>query len=179
LDGLKHPRTLASVRAEGIDSYVGIMIPGGHAPLEDLMTDPDLGQILRAFHAAGKTTALICHGPIALISTLPNASAFRAALVAGNADEARRLGTGWPYDGYRLTIFSTPEEQFAETHQLGGRTLFYPADALTDARGKVETAKSWTPKVVRDRELITAQQPFSDEAFSKALITALDSLSHR
>jgi len=34
------------------------------------LTDPALGRLLRAFHAAGKTTALVCHGPIALLSAL-------------------------------------------------------------------------------------------------------------
>lgn len=174
LSALKHPRTLASVRSEGINSYVGIIIPGGHAPLEDLMTDPDLGQILRAFHNAGKMTGLICHGPVALASSLPDASDFYAALVAGDMNEIRRLGGGWPYAGYHMTVFSTEEEHFAETHQLNGDVFFYPAMALRDAGAIVETAKIWTPNVVTDRELITAQQPFSDKEFSVAVVKALD-----
>ena len=174
LDALRHPHTLASVRAEGIGPYVGIIVPGGHAPLEDLMTDPDLGQILRAFHNAGKTTGLICHGPVALASSLPDARGFYAALVAGNATAIRRFAAGWPYVGYRMTVFSIPEEQFAETHQLKGRVFFYPATALMDAGATVEEAGIWTPNVVKDRELITAQQPFSDKQFSVALVRALD-----
>lgn len=174
LDALKHPRTLASVHAEGIGAYVGIIVPGGHAPLEDLMTDPDLGQILLAFHNAGKTTGLICHGPVALASSLPDARGFHAALITGNGNEIRRLAAGWPYAGYHLTVFSTPEEKFAETHQLNGHVLFYPATALTDAGAIVEAAGIWTPNVVTDRELITAQQPFSDKEFSVALVNALD-----
>ncbi|GBQ99427.1 transcriptional regulator [Gluconobacter cerinus NRIC 0229] len=174
LDSLKHPRSLASVNAEGINAYVGIVIPGGHAPLEDLMTDPDLGKILRAFHSAGKTTALICHGPVALASSLPDASGFHDALMTGNMNDIRQLAGGWPYAGYRMTVFSIPEEHFAETHQLNGQVFFYPATALTDAGATVETAKAWAPNVVTDRELITAQQPFSDKEFSAALIKALD-----
>ncbi|MBF0850968.1 type 1 glutamine amidotransferase domain-containing protein [Gluconobacter sp. R75690] len=175
LDSLKHPRTLASVRVEGSSMYVGIVVPGGHAPLEDLMTDPDLGEILRAFHNDGKTTGLICHGPVALASSLPNARGFHAALVAGNTNDIRRLAAGWPYTGYHMTVFSTPEEQFAETHQLKGHVLFYPATALADAGAMVEEAQIWTPNIVTDRELITAQQPFSDKEFSVALVKALDS----
>jgi putative intracellular protease/amidase len=34
---LKHPKTLASVVAEGTGSYVGLFIPGGHAPMVDLL----------------------------------------------------------------------------------------------------------------------------------------------
>lgn len=175
LDALKHPHTLASVRAEGINAYVGVLIPGGHAPLEDLMTNPDLGQILRSFHNAGKTTALICHGPVALVSSLPDARNFQAALVSGNVNDMRRLAAGWPYAGYHMTVFSTPEEQFSETHQLNGHVFFYPATALANAGGTVTAAKIWTPHVVIDRELITAQQPFSDKVFSEALVKALNS----
>ena len=174
LDALRHPRTLASVHAEGIGGYAGIMVPGGHAPLEDLMTDPDLGQILRAFHMAGKTTGLICHGPVALTSSMPDARGFHAALVAGNTQAARRLAAGWPYAGYHLTVFSTQEEQFGEAHQLAGHVFFYPATALADAGAIVEEAGLWAPHVVTDRELITAQQPFSDGEFSVALVKALD-----
>ncbi|MFT8417746.1 MAG: type 1 glutamine amidotransferase domain-containing protein [Acetobacter sp.] len=177
LDSLKHPRTLASVRAEGIDTYVGILVPGGHAPLEDLMTDPDLGHILRAFHKAAKTTGLICHGPVALASSLPDARRFYTALVAGNMHDIRQFAARWPYTGYHMTVFSTPEEQFAEAHQLQGHVFFYPATALTDAGANVETAKMWTPNVVIDRELITAQQPFSDKEFSESLVKALDNQS--
>src|ERR1700742_5286110 len=34
---LKHPKTLASVVAEGTKDYVGLFTPGGHAPMVDLL----------------------------------------------------------------------------------------------------------------------------------------------
>ena len=40
----------------------------GHAPLEDLKLNKDLGRILLHFHAAQRPTAIICHAPIALLS---------------------------------------------------------------------------------------------------------------
>lgn len=40
----------------------------GHAPLEDLKDDKDLGRILLHFHRAQRPTAIICHAPIALLS---------------------------------------------------------------------------------------------------------------
>src|SRR6202012_4639073 len=49
LDLLKHPKTLASVVAEGTDGYVGLFIPGGHAPMADLLKDRNLGKILTSF----------------------------------------------------------------------------------------------------------------------------------
>jgi putative intracellular protease/amidase len=71
LELLKHPKTLASVVAEGSDSYVGLFIPGGHAPMADLLKDKNLGKILTSFHKTGRPTGIVCHGPIVLLSTLP------------------------------------------------------------------------------------------------------------
>jgi hypothetical protein len=56
ISALKHPRTLASIEAEGTLGYRGVFIPGGHAPMQDLMEDRTLGGILVAFHASGRPT---------------------------------------------------------------------------------------------------------------------------
>jgi putative intracellular protease/amidase len=36
----------------------------------DLLQDPDLGEVLRPAHSTAKTTALLCHGPVAISSGL-------------------------------------------------------------------------------------------------------------
>lgn len=55
-------KTLRSVIEGGLDRYAGLFVPGGQAPVVDLMQDADLGEILRHFHARGKRTALLCPG---------------------------------------------------------------------------------------------------------------------
>src|SRR5262245_15915244 len=76
---MNQPRTLRSVLEEGLERYAGVFVPGGQAPVVDLMQDSELGQILRYFHARKKPTAFLCHGPIASVAALPNARQFRAA----------------------------------------------------------------------------------------------------
>ena len=174
LEGLKQPRTLAAVRAEGINGYMAILVPGGHAPMQDLLIDKDLGALLNAFQAAGKTTALICHGPIALLSTLPDAAAFRTAMINGDANAAQKLAANWSYAGYRMTAFSTSEERGAEARLLGGQVRFYPAEALAQAGGRVVSGPDRRSLTVQDRELITGQQPLSDEEFATLVIGTLD-----
>src|SRR5215510_1979773 len=61
-------RTLRSVINEGLDGYAAVFAPGGQAPVVDLMQDPEAGEILRYFHQHSKLTAMLCHGPIALVS---------------------------------------------------------------------------------------------------------------
>ena len=50
---------------------------------------------------------------------------------------------------------------------------FYPDDALKAAGARVEIAKPWTSQVVRDRELITGQNPNSDGQLAEELVKAL------
>ena len=82
LEPLKQPKTLASVVAEGTNGYVGLFIPGGHAPMVDLLKDKNLGKILTSFHESGRPTGIICHGPIVILSALPDPYAFIASMIA-------------------------------------------------------------------------------------------------
>src|ERR1700744_4395619 len=43
--GLRHPLKLSDV-AGHTDDYAGVFVPGGHAPMVDLVKDKDLGKIL-------------------------------------------------------------------------------------------------------------------------------------
>ncbi|WP_380787048.1 type 1 glutamine amidotransferase domain-containing protein [Sphingomonas sp. R86521] len=168
-------RTLRSVIDDGLDDFAGVFVPGGHAPVVDLMQDEDVGTILRHFHEAAKPTALLCHGPVALAAALPRARDFRAALVAGDAAAAADLAQGWAYAGYRTTVFSTSEEKWAEDNFFNAELPFYMPDALRLAGAEVTTgAVDWAPNVVVDRELITGQNMASDHPLAAALIEALD-----
>jgi putative intracellular protease/amidase len=174
LPALQHPKTLADVVAEGTQAYVGLFIPGGHAPMADLLKDRNLSKILTDFHNTARPTGIICHGPIVLLSALPDPDAFIASMIAGDG-QASSLNTGWPYAGYRLTVFATGEEQALEGPSgLGGNVQYYPVNALAEAGARVETIANWHPNVVIDRELITAQQPMSAAAFGDALVAQLN-----
>ena len=155
LKGLKVPRKLSSITDDELKTFSGVFVPGGHAPMEDLYRDKDLGRILRYFHREKKPTGLICHGPIALLS-------------AGEGDE-------WPYKGYRVTVFSNVEEKIGEDQNaFGGKLKFYPEDALSKAGGNVLTEeKPWQVNVIKDRELITGQNPMSGHRFADVFMESL------
>lgn len=174
---MRNPRSFRSVIDEGLDRYVGLYVPGGHPPMVDLMQNLELGEILRHMHATSTTTALLCHGPIAITAAMPNAREFRASLVAGRTEEARALAIGWQYAGYRMTVFSNDEEHYAEEHYLGGgKVPFYVNDALKIAGGDVSVSDKgiFHPLVIEDRELITGQNPPSDHEVGRYLVKALD-----
>src|SRR5215469_13133067 len=174
LTGLKNPTPIADVIASGLDQYDAVFVPGGHGPMIDLLDDPDAGAVLRHFHQTSKPTAVLCHGPISLLSASPNSKQVVAALVAGDTDGARAEAQGWIYSGYKMTIFSTAEEQQREPLEIRGRVLFYPDFALRTAGGDVSVLAPWSSYVLQDRELISGQNPFSDQALLKLLLPALD-----
>ncbi|AYF87692.1 type 1 glutamine amidotransferase domain-containing protein [Pseudomonas sp. JS3066] len=169
LPGMNDSLSLQEVLAGDLDRYAGLLIPGGHAPLIDLANNPEVGALLRHFHQAGKPTAAICHGPIALLSAQDDPASYQAALARGEKPAA----SNWLYQGYRMTIFADPEEQVFESSLNGDRILFYPAKAMAGAGGDMAYATAWSPNVVVDRELITGQNPFSDHALAKALVEKL------
>lgn len=173
LPGFHHPLKLSTVVGH-TQKYKAVFVPGGHAPMVDLARDKDLGAILREFHQTGRPTALICHGPMALISTLPETERFNAALNKGDKAALPQFAHRFPYAGYHVAVFSKTEEQQIEAPQLGGPAPYYNDEALSAAGLQVQNASPWTPKVVVDREVITGQQPFSDHAFADALLAKLN-----
>lgn len=168
-------RKLEDILASNLNDFDGVFIPGGHAPMQDLCANEDLGRILRHFHDAGKPTGAICHGPIALLSTLNDPQAFFSALEEGRFQEARDLARDWPYRNYRLTSFTNIQERTFILSQLltgpRGNLRFYAQTALEAAGARFKSRL--LGKVVSDRELITGQGPAADEHFGAVFVDAL------
>jgi putative intracellular protease/amidase len=168
---MQKPETLKAVATHTKD-YVAMYVPGGHAPMTDLMEDADLGKILRDFHSKNKITAFLCHGPIATLAANLKAKQFKKALMEGKSEMASNLAKEWQYAGYRMTVFSNEEEKIAEL-DLKGKLPFYCADALKSAGAIIENAPAWNPLVFQDRELITGQNPSSDLELATLVVKAI------
>ncbi|MNV24951.1 Molecular chaperone Hsp31 and glyoxalase 3 [compost metagenome] len=163
--------SLARVEQIGYAHFDAVYIPGGHAPMQDLLHSRSLGRLLMDFHAHGKTTALVCHGPIALLSTLPDAQNFTRQLQTAKPVNA---SADWIYAGYKMTVISNKEEEAAKGLLNGGEMKFYPQTALEKAGGLYSSnTENWTPNVVVDRELITGQNPASATEVGKVLLGRL------
>lgn len=163
--------SLARVEQIGYDHFDAVYVPGGHAPMQDLLVSSELGNLLTYFHENGKTTALACHGPIALLSTLPDAQEFVAEFETAGTATAQ---TDWIYAGYKFTVFSNREEEMAKGLLGGGEMKFYPQDALTQAGSRFSQAdEAFSAHVVTDRELITGQNPASALAVAHELLNRL------
>lgn len=150
---------------DGLDIFEGLFVPGGHAPMEDLADNEKLGVILRHFNKKNKPTALVCHGPVALLSAVGNASGFMGKVRAGNHEEAKSVMKDWPYSGYEMTVFSTDEENAVSGERgIGGYVRFDPQTTLELAGGKMKPGtRMFEGNVVVCNELVTGQNPASDE----------------
>ncbi len=85
--------------------------------MQDLLVSSELGKLLTYFHETGKPTALDCHGPIALLSTLSDSRAFIRQFETSGTE---KLHTNWAYAGHRFTVFSNQEEEMAKGLLGGG-----------------------------------------------------------
>lgn len=144
---LNNPLVLADIDPDQFDA---IVIPGGHGPVEDLYKDPDIGRILVRANTASKLIAAVCHGP--------------AALLAANDEN------GWPFAGRRMTSFTDEEEIEFGT---AANAPWLLADSLRKRGAVFEQGPNWGSYVVRDRNLLTGQNPTSTAALAEAVIGAL------
>ena len=165
--------SLAQVEQRGYQQFDALYVPGGRAPMQDLTRSPLMGRLLASFHQRGKPTALVCHGPAALLSTLPDAQGFANELEAKGRVLAR---PEWIYAGYKMTVMSNMEERWAEQRgRLGdGKMKYMPQTALEQAGGDYKSnLVPWRPNMVVDRELITGQNPESTRAVAEELLKRL------
>jgi putative intracellular protease/amidase len=154
-NGFSAPRKFSSISDDDLQSYAGVFIPGGHAPLTDLGDNADLGRILHHFHSRQKPTAAVCHGPWAFLSTK-----------YGPEKE-------FAYKGYKLTSWSDAEEKFMETMLRGEidkveGTLREHGAEMQEGLGKSMGS------ITVDREVVTGDNPMAVNALADKFLEMLE-----
>jgi putative intracellular protease/amidase len=144
-NGFSTPRPFSSISDAELATFAGIFIPGGHAPLQDLGSDPELGRILRYFNRENKPTAAICHGPYALLST-------------------KKAGDGsFVYSGYKITCWSDAEEKMMET-MFGGEIEKVESALRNEGAVLMEGVPEKVGGTTLHRELVTGGNPLAANA---------------
>lgn len=143
--GLHTPLALADVDPS---RYAAVFYVGGHGPMQDLAGNADSARLLDTVLALGTPLAAVCHGVAAL-------------LAARHAD-----GTS-PFAGYRLTGFSTAEEQQTG---LADRLEWLLQERLVALGADYSAGEPWTSHVVVDRTLHTGQNPQSSAELAAAVL---------
>ncbi|MFB2120920.1 DJ-1/PfpI family protein [Parapedobacter sp. 2B3] len=151
-DLFNHPKTLE----EAIDAksdYIGLIIPGGQGLMVDLMADKNTPILLKYFAKENKPVGLICHAP-SLILTIPK-------------DEN-------PYVGFKVNSVSSFEEFVIERFIMKGKPENRKiAKKLKKLGLKYRSGLPKSDFAIRDRNLVTSQNPFSGRSFNKLFLEAL------
>jgi putative intracellular protease/amidase len=163
--------SLAQVKKIGYDKFDAVFVPGGHIPMQDLLKDKSLGELLTDFHNKNKTTGMTCHGTIALLSAIPDAKGYVAMLESGKQTAP---SANWIYKGYKMTAFTDEEEEQSKAFLGGGHMKLFPQDGLSAAGAAFDAGKPWSEHVVEDRELISGQNPQSAKAVAAAMLKRLN-----
>jgi putative intracellular protease/amidase len=148
LERLNATRPLEKMRAGDFD---GIFMPGGHGPMFDLATDPNIKTLIAEFWTGGKPVAAVCHGPASLLNVpLDRGSAL--------------------LQGRRVTGFTHAEDQVD--------ALFKHMPFSLETRMREEGARfiAEPPRTVHvetDGRLVTGQNPASAEATARAFLDVL------
>lgn len=153
-DPAEQARLAATAALPGVDltAYDGIFFAGGSGASFDFPEDAAVQRAAREMFERGKVVAAICHGTSALVRvTLSNG----APLIQGK----------------RVTGFSNAEEKISGN--LDGALPFSIEDEMKRLGATYSAAPPFKEHVVRDGDLVTAQQPQSAPAFAAEVLAAL------
>lgn len=145
---LAHPLVLGEI-ADGV--YDAIVLPGGHGPMADLATDPDLGRLLIDAVDRGAVVGVLCHGPAGLLSAI------------------RPDGT-FAFADRELTVFTDAEEHAGG---LGDNSPYFVESRLRDLGAVITAGAEWSSTVVQDGSLISGQNPQSSLATAERVVAQL------
>lgn len=145
---LKNVKRLCAVDYKRYDT---IILPGGHGPMFDLYKNDTLGKIINDFDKKGKLIAAICHGPAGLLSA-----------INGNNNFIKNR---------KITSYTNEEEFFSQKEK---QIPFFLEDALKNSGALFVQGGINSVNVTEDKNLITAQNYNSTEAFVKKIFEYLD-----
>lgn len=148
----RHPISLDEAISRKTD-YIGLVIPGGQGIMVDLKNDIRIPIILKYFAMEKKPTGLICHAP-SLLLTMPKEEN--------------------PYLGFNVNSVSPVEEFVIEKFIMKGRPKERRIACQLKRLGL--RYKGGLPKsnyAVKDRNLVSSQNPFSGKAFNRLFLQAL------
>src|SRR5690606_32629151 len=144
-----NPKTLEQAIANKSD-YIGLIIPGGQGLMIDLKDDINTPILLKYFAMANKPTGLICYAP-SLILTIPKKEN--------------------PYIGFKVNSVSPFEEFVIERFIMKGKPKNRKiAKKLRELGLKYKSKLPKANYAVKDRNLVTSQNPFSGTAFNKLFL---------
>lgn len=138
---------------ENKEQYLGLVIPGGQGLMVDLFYNKQIPILLKYFAEENKPIGLICHAPV-LLTTIPKEEN--------------------PYVGYKVNAVSPLEEFVIEKFIMKGKPKNRKiARKLKKIGLKYRRGLPKSNYAIRDKNLVTSQNPYSGKAFNKLFLEVL------
>lgn len=146
------PMTLEKALNQSVN-YVGLVVPGGQGLMVDLIRDSTMKALLTIFAKDKKSIGLICHAP--------------ALLTLFSKEENH-------FYSFKVSCVTGLEEFFIETFVIKGKPFNRKIGRQLKSLGFVyKKGRPAQNFAVRDGNLVTSQNPFSNEAFGRLYREAL------
>lgn len=144
----------ATVPLDGLEpeEFQGIFLAGGHGTVVDFVDNRPLQLLLEGFFRDQKPVGAVCHGPSGLL-------------------EARTLQGEPMVRGYQLTAFTNSEEKAVKLDQ---EVPFLLETRLRDLGAKFLSGPDFQPHAMRDRNLVTGQNPASSDSAARTFLRVLE-----
>jgi len=146
MHALRNTRPLRDVDAS---DYAAIFLIGGSGAAIDLPHDAHLQRLVAEVYTRGGVVGAVCHGPAGLVNVTIAGESF--------------------LDGRHLTAFTNSEEALFGDKD-GGWSL---EDRIIAEGGRFDGAGVMALHVIRDKRLVTGQNPFSTALTAEATIEAM------
>lgn len=152
----QNPKFLSPITTEQAlaeeDKYSAVIVPGGQGLMVDLINDENTLKLISKIGSSQRGVGLICHAPALLL----------------------KLGPQNPFKGFKVNCVTGIEEFFIETFVMKGKPYNRKIGKQLSENGyiyvKGRPAKNFA---VREKNLVTSQNPFSNKAFSTLFIQLL------
>ncbi len=135
-----------------VSGYDAIFVPGGLAPMVDMVDAPQLKKVVVDTYERGAVVGAVCHGPVSLLN---------AKLTDGS----------YLVNGKNITSFTTLEEDNYAREDVP----FDLQSALTEQGAIYHTIEPWQANSIQDGNLVTGQNPASAKGVAEKMIGILES----
>lgn len=152
IPSLSAPKNLRDITESDLAGYAGLYIAGGHGCMTDMPSNHQIARLLLRASRLAMPIASVCHGPTAF-------------LAPRDADGRN------PFAGYRFTCFSQAEE--TRTPIWGRLPMVIEYELVAQGLQHSKASEEWGSHVVRDRNLVTGQNPHSSAALANAFVALL------
>jgi putative intracellular protease/amidase len=151
-DGLEKMKNTRPVSDVDVSGYDAIFVPGGLAPMVDMLDNETVHAAIAATYERGAVVGAVCHGPVSLLNV--------------------KLSDGtYLVSGKNITSFSNEEEE----NYAKADVPFLLENALRKRGANYTSVAAWQAHSIADGRLVTGQNPASAKEVAEKMIAILES----